>query len=466
MATIDYKAIENLIQNDLLECRRLFTRSVTDIPKYSTLDKIQEDYPGFVREYFTAHKAGLRILIDGILHLENLLTQTNVANTPDSYKTETAKLSYWKHLLELSYNTFVWVNVGMDRSNVRKVFKGPRYGDLAYQNIQSVLTYASKVNKGPNEIAIPLDFCSFSPICDILKVSYSESDNVLHTAFIEAKSGKVNYEMLETINAGTMDAYFRFFDTYGEKGIKQMERFFRQGIMLEKSQELINAEPGIYENPLNPEEHLMILANEALVHHFSDKVAQLLEKVDRRQFAVDQVDNCLVIGAISTEDEKTLMLGEFDLRLYVYHFFINPAALDGAPYPPDLHEILSTIKLVDWRRGFSSIILEPIILRDIPDHHLIDLLLGRKMLKFFFSPQRFVALCNDNGIKANFISIKEGNRLMSFGLTKGVVDFDSQFIRFSLGDFSGIFGEGLFHEILFNWVYPTSIIEQMKQRGS
>ena len=88
------------------------------------------------------------------------------------------------------------------------------------------------------------------------------------------------------------------------------------------------------------------------------------------------------------------------------------------------------------------------------------------MLKFFFSPQRFVALCNDNGIKANFISIKEGNRLMSFGLTKGVVDFDSQFIRFSLGDFSGIFGEGLFHEILFNWVYPTSIIEQMKQRGS
>lgn len=463
MATVDYKATENLIHNDLLECRRLFTRSVTDIPKYSTLEKIREDYPGFERECFKAHKAALRVLIDGILHLENLLTQANVANAPDSHKTETIKLGYWERLLELSYNTLVWVSVGMDRSNVRKVFKSPKYGDLAHQNIQSVLAYVSEVNKDPNEIAIPLDFCSFSPICDILKISYSESDNIRHTAFIEAKSGKVNDEMLETIDAGTMDAYFRFFDTYGERGIKQMERFFRQQIMLEKSQKLVNAEPGVYENPANPKEDLAILANEAQVHYFSDKVAQLLEKADQKEFAVDQVDDCLILGAINAEGEKMLMLGEYDVRLYVYHSFINPATLDGAPYPPNLHEILSTIKLVDWREGFGSVILEPITLRHIPDQYLIDLLLGRKVLKFFFNPQKFVALCNDNGIKTDFTSTKEANRLRSFGFTKGVVDFDGRFIRFSVGDFTGTFAEGPFHDMLFNWIHPMSIIEQMKQ---
>jgi len=460
---IDYKKTENLIQNDILECRRLFTRSVTDIPKYSTLEEIREDYPGFTRECFKAHKAALRILIDGILHLENLLAQTNVANALDSHKTETVKLVYWKRLLELSYNTFVWVNVGMDKSNVRKVFKGPKYGDLAHQNIQSLLPYVSEINKDPNEIAIPLDFCSFSPICDILKISYSESDNVLHTAFIEAKSGKVNDEMLETINAGTMDAYFGFFDTYGEKGIKQMKRFFRQRIMLEKSRKLINAEPGVYENPANPKEDLAILATETQMQYFSDKVAELLEKAERREFAVGEVDNCLVLGAINAEDEKMPMLGEFDLRLYVYHSFINPATLHGAPSPPDLHVILDTIKLIDWREGFSSVILEPIMLRDIPDQHLIDLLLGRKVLKFFFNPQRFVALCNDNGIKADFTSVKEANRLRSFGLAKGVVDFDGQLIRFSVGDSSWTFAEGPFHDMLFNWIHPTSIIERMKQ---
>jgi hypothetical protein len=463
MATIDYKATENRIQNDLLECRRLFTRSVIDIPKYSTLEKIKEDYSGFQRECFKAHKAALRILIDGILHLENLLMQTNIANTPDSYKAETAKLCYLKRLLELSYNTFVWISVGMDRSNIRKVFKGPKYGDLSHQNIESVLAYISEANKDSNEIAIPLDFCSFSPICDILKISYSESDNVRHIAFIEAKSGKVNDAMLETIDVGTMDAYFRFFDLYGEKGIKQMERFFRQSKIHKKSQELINAEPGVYENPVNPEERLIILANESQAHHFSDKVAQLLEKADRKEFAVDQVDNCLVVGAINAEDEKILMLGEYDERLYIYHSFINPNTLDGAPYPPDLSKILSTIKLIDWREGFGSVILEPIMLRHIPGQHLIDLLLGRKRLKFFFNPQRFVFLCNDNGLKAKLTSTKEANRMRSSGSTKGLVDFDGQFIHYSLGDISAILGDGIFHEMLFNWVNPTSIINQMKE---
>lgn len=463
MATIDYKATESRIQNDLLECRRLFTRSVTDIPKYSTPEKIRDDYPGFLRELFKAHKAALTILIDGILHLENLLTQTNLADDSDSHKPELAKLGYWKRLLELSFNTFVWLNIGMDRSNVRRVFKGPKYGDLFHQNIESVLAYISKVNKDPNEIAIPLDFCSFSPICDILKISYSESDNVRRTAFIEAKSGKVNDEMLETIDTGTMDSYFKFFDTYGEKGIKQMERFFRQGMMLEKSQKLVDAEPGVYENPVNPDEHLIILANETQVHHFSDKVAQLLEKANRKEFAVDQVDNCLVIGAINAEDEKILMLGEYDVRLYIYHSFINTATLNGAPYPPDLPEILSTIKLIDWREGFGSVILEPIMLRNIPDQHLIDLLLCKRKLKIFFDPQGFVDLCNDNGLRTNFINRKEVNRLMSSGSTKGLVNFNGQFIHFSHGDISMAFGDGTFHEILFNWVYPTSVIEQMKQ---
>lgn len=463
MASIDYKSTENRIKNDLLECRWLFTRSVTDIPKYSTPEKIREDYPGFLRELFKAHKAALTFLIDGIQHIENLITQTKDANTADSHKTETAKLAYWKRLLELSYNTFVWLNVGIDRSSVRKVFKGPKYGDLAHQNIESVLAYIREVNKSPNEIAIPLDFCCFSPICDILKISYIETDNVQRTSFIEAKSGKVNDEMLETIDAGTMGAYFKFFDTYGEKGIKQMERFSRQGMTAKNSLELLGAEPGVYGNPVNPEEHLIILANEAQVHHFSDKVAQLLEKADRKDFAVDQVDYCLVIGAINAEDEKILKLGEFDVRLYVYHSFINPATLDGTPYPPNLPEILSTIKLIDWREGFGSVILEPVMLRHIPDEYLADLLLGRKRLKFFFNPQQFITLCNDNGLKADFTTTKEANRLRSSGSTKGLVDFDGQFIRFSLGDVSATLGDGTFDEMLFNWVHPSSVIEQIKQ---
>lgn len=463
MSAIDYKAIESRIHDDLLECRLLFTRSVTDVPKYSTLDKIRKDYSGFLREVFKAHKAALTILIDAIMHLENLFTKTNVENLAHAQKIESEKLEYWKLLLELSYNTLVWLNVGMDKCNVRRVFKGPKYGDLAQQNIESLLAYVSEVNKDPNEIAIPLDFCSFSPICDILKVSYSESDNTLRRLFIEAKSGKVNDEMLETISSGTMEAYFKFFDTYGKKGIKQMERFFRQQMILDKSQKLVDAKPAVYQNPVNPEEHLIISADEADVHHFSDKVAELLDKADRKKFAVDQIDNSLVIGAINTEDEKISMLGEYDVRLYIFQSFINPTTLDGAPYPSDLPQILSAIKLTDWREGFRSVALEPIIVRQIPDKSLIDLLVGRKMLKFFFSPQKFVDLCNDRGLEARFTTTKEANRMRSSGSIKGLVDFDGQFIKLFFASGTITLGDGILHDMLFNWVRPTSVIEKVKQ---
>ena len=463
MSAIDYRTIEGRIRDELTECRRLFTRSVTDIPEYSTLDKIRENYQGFLREVFKAQKSALAILISRILYLEKLLIKTNANNPNCPQKAETSKLGYWKRLLELSFNTLVWLNVGMDRSNVRRVFKGPRYGDLAQQNIGSVLAYIGEVNKIPNEIAIPLDFSPFSPICDILKVSYSENDNTVKRLFIEAKSGKVNDEILETIKAGTKEAYLGFFDNYGDKGIKQMERTFRQAMMLEKSIELVDAKPGVYRNPEKLEKNLIISANETNAQHFYNKIAELLDRAGKKEFAVDHVDNCLVIGAVNNEDDKSLMLGEYDVRLYIFHSFINPETLKGAEYPPDLPQILNSIRLTDWREGFGSVVLEPVTLRPVPDEPLIDLLLGRRGLKFYFDPQEFIILCNSRGVEARLTSKKEASRLRSSGSAKGLVNFGGQFIQLSVGGGNFIIGEGILHEMIFNWYRPTSVIDQIKQ---
>lgn len=464
MSDIDYQSLENRIRDDFLECRRLFTRSVTDNPSYSTTDLIQADYMGFLKEVFKAHKSAMKILIDGILYLEDLIIKANDANSTTLQKEKTAKLRYWKILLESSYNTLVWLNVGMDRSNYKRIFKGPKRGYLVHQNIELLLRYIRDVNKNPDEIAIPLDFCSFSPICDFLKVSWSENEKKLRRYYIEAKSGKVNDEMIETIEDGTKEAYFEFFDTYGEKGIKQIDRCFRQMIFLNKSTNLIDTDPGIYEDPTHPKAQLAILDNEAVTLHFSDIVAQLLEKGDRNEFAVDLVDDCLVIGVINTEDKRLSMLSEYDLRLYIFHAFIDPETLKGTPYPPDLSGILDNIPLGDWLKGFGSVVFEPITLRRIPDRYLIELLLAKKRLKFYFSPKEFISLCNKRGLEARFATKKEVSHMKSSGLGTGLADINGQFISVPFGGNSFIFGEGILHEMLFNWVRPTSIINMTKQR--
>ncbi len=461
MTTIDYKAIEALVEKDLLESRRLLTRSVTDNPKYSTLDKIRENYTGFIREVFKVHKAALSILRNRILYLEDLISKAN-GTSAGSQNTGTAKLIFWKHVLEKSYDAFVWMNVGMDRSSFKKVFKGKKHGDLAHQNIESVLGYVGEVNKNQDEIAIPLDFCSITPICDVLRVSFSEENKARQLTFIEMKSGRVNNEMLDTIHSGTTEGYLKFFDAHGEGGIKQMERYFRQAERFERGYKLVGAELGAYENPDQPKQNLLILSSEVGLERFSDKVSQLLEKASKREYAVGEVDGCLIMGAVNTCDEKTLMLGEYDIRLYIYHSFINPAALDGAPLPENLPQILAAIKLIDWLEGLGSVVLNPILLRKLPDAQLMDLLLGRIRLKLFFHVQSFIDLCSTNGLDARLIDRKGFNRLHLSDSDEGLSKFNGEYIQFTTQESIQVMGDGTYHEMVFNWVHPRIIIDQTK----
>lgn len=118
------------------------------------------------------------------------------------------------------------------------------------------------------------------------------------------------------------------------------------------------------------------------------------------------------------------------------------------------------IKLSDWRKGFSSVILFPPLVRSISDKYLIDLLMGRKRLMFFFNPNRFIDLCNKNGISACFTTQKEANCLKSRGMAKGLVEFDRKFIRFSSQETDWMLADGALGEVVYNWVKPISIVKQ------
>jgi len=454
----------NQIEDTLLECRRLLTHSVTDLPEYSTMEKIRTDFPNFVRECHVAYKQALGILISQILAIEKQVRRLTRLTVPrgDSLKEKIGQLKYWKLLLELSFNTFVWIAVGWDRSKVKKVFKGPKYGALTEQNIDLLLDYVNQANQEPEDFVVPLDFCRFCSIGDLLRIGFKEPENILKLDFIEAKSGKVNDEMLETIQSRQQSQYLDFFDKYGRKGIKQMERYFRQQHALIENLKLMHAEPGIYNNPAKEDEKFIICANETIPEDYTSKVIQLLESSEKDEYCVDEIDECLVAGVINTKCSELAVLADFDIRLFIYHRYINPDALHEPPVSDELVGVLKTIKLRDWREGFSSVILHPILVRPIPDKYLLDLLMGRKRLMFFFNPQRFIDLCKRNGVNTSFITTKEANRLKSRGEAKGLLELDGKFIRCSLQETDLILGEGILGEIFYNWMRPVSIVESMK----
>jgi hypothetical protein len=122
------------------------------------------------------------------------------------------------------------------------------------------------------------------------------------------------------------------------------------------------------------------------------------------------------------------------------------------------------LKLREWRQGFSSVVLFPLPERRLPDNLLMDLLLGRKLLKFFFNPYVFVGLAQCSGIRMEFLSKKATGRLKAKGHAKDIVDFDGHAIAVSDEISEVSFGHGTFDEIFYNWVRPASIIESYPHR--
>jgi len=378
----------------------------------------------------------------------------------DSSSSRISRLRYWKLLLELFFNTFVWIAMGLDRNDVKRIAKGPKYGALKYQNIDDTLAWIAEQNKNRDVRAIPLDFCSFGCVCDVLKITRDPTRGLTRD-LIEMKSGSVNAVIYETIGKGTEEAYFGFFDKYGDKGIKQMHRVFKQQDALRRNTELLGAGRGVYENPDKPEVQLIIAEDDKPRQYFTETVARLLGASDKGDFAVDAIDECLVLGVVNTENKDRYVLGEFDLKLFIHGIYVEPH-LAKPRTPDELIADFKQLKLREWRQGFGSVVLFPLPERRLPDNLLMDLLLGRKLLKFFFNPYVFVGLAQRSGIRMEFLSKKATGRLKAKGHAKDIVDFDGHAIVVSDEISEVTLGHGTFDEIFYNWVRPASIIESFR----
>lgn len=65
----------NEIERDLLECRRLITRAVTDQTEFATREKINANYLEFLRRCDSVHKEAEAILVRDILAIEEELEE-------------------------------------------------------------------------------------------------------------------------------------------------------------------------------------------------------------------------------------------------------------------------------------------------------------------------------------------------------------------------------------------------------
>jgi hypothetical protein len=153
------------IERTLLRCRLLLTRSAVQRLGYRTSAELSQNHVTFLHECHAVFKRAQKLLIRDLLALEAQLAEAQ--KNPVDQKEAISRLRYWITLLELTYDSFLWIVANHDRSDLTKFYKGPKHGALLYQNIQSVIELAEQLNQEPEVFAIPLDFSRFTCIGDI-----------------------------------------------------------------------------------------------------------------------------------------------------------------------------------------------------------------------------------------------------------------------------------------------------------
>src|SRR5258706_9578653 len=390
---------QKTLERHITKYRYHLTRSLIRLPQFSSKQKIQKNLKAFLKRLHVEYKTAQQILISDYIEIENEM------KTIDDER-EINRRHLWIATIELSFNALVWVANRWDRDLVKRVFKGPKHGTLDSRNATSVVSALEFMNKRGNDFSIALDFCRVECIADILKIHIHPKHLTLETEVIEVKEGKVNAEMLVTIRTGSKKSYFDYFERYGEHGIKQMKRHFRQTQVASKSLEIMNSETGgRFETKDGP---LFIhLANEPRVHYVSG-IKNLLKHLKKNRWGSFLVDGCLWVCGARVENNRDISAADFFIRHPIHHVISNDCQVcanrDG------WMEALGRIKMLDgWKFLFAYVALEPFIQRPISDKEMLDILFGRVRFWFHLHADPFRRFCHDLGLEAGFLKKKEVN---------------------------------------------------------
>ncbi len=146
----------------LLRFRYLVTRAL----RHRSLLNPARNADAFISELHRLHKKAAQILIDTTIELESDLKRVSETGKNAS---EANKYRHWLASVASCCETFV--EFAFRSCDVHHLYKGPRFGSLDQQNVQSVLKVTEEINKSPHLFAFPLDFTRFSCTGDVLCIA-------------------------------------------------------------------------------------------------------------------------------------------------------------------------------------------------------------------------------------------------------------------------------------------------------
>ncbi|ELV8694275.1 hypothetical protein QNE54_000989 [Vibrio fluvialis] len=334
-------------------------------------------------------------------------------------------------------DAIAWQLLGNQLAHARRFFKSTPQPDLFNSNFESVVFAAREsVKQIPDSIALISDLTSFIQVGDLLIV-----DPKSGLTIAEVKEGEMNAKigdfMRFFIESKCERALYHFAKEEGEQAFKQLGRMFRQASRMSHVTRVMKTgkdiDPDTNEKVSIPEPYFII-------DEWDERLSNTLDNAHEKGWAIDVIDNCLFVGAYSSDHMR---IGG--------HIIFN-SWFDEMGGTPDCPRAL----LIDCMRNPLAL---PIFSRNIPEKYKFDILFGRKQVCMGICIESLLHQCEEVGLSVRVATNKERGRLDQTG--KRPYKHKGNAIFIGNGHVETVLMDGVFLRIMFHGQSPISVIKSL-----
>ncbi|MFW2600340.1 hypothetical protein [Aliarcobacter butzleri] len=397
-----------------------------------------EEINKFTEYVHIGFKKGQELVLDEMLKYENNLFELNKTlklsrkekNKDLEKETQNtiSLIDYKISILRIFIDFIAWQFLGQQYYKVRRFYdmnkkynSRPTLSKSNIESVKSVVDYYHSLN--PLNFALISDLTTFIDIGDILLM-----DNY-QVIPIEVKEGQKNKEVFEFLFEQKIPSNPEIID---DKFIKQMERVLNQAERGKLLTDVLQNEKG-----LDPFTKLETNVNDKAfeIETYILEFKKMIDGLKDKNYSYNIIEDVISLGIYQKD---FIMAGNTLIP------FLNKQMF-GKDYP-----------VINFRYKFQIPVTEPIFYLGLSKETIFDIFFGRINIIISINLDKFIELCNLNGLDAGYLSKKETMKRKQNGEIE-LFEFERQNIKIN-----GSLIDGLISRMIFDFVKPSSIIKYLK----
>lgn len=338
---------------------------------------------------------------------------------------------YQERVLRKIIDSLAWQIFNYDLTTLRRLYYGQELIDITDSNLESEISFTKNyVRDNPEAFVLISDLTSFIQIGDIVTFSKDKGAEIY-----ELKEGPVNckiFEVLGEFAENQCPKYLQLrledenesFRKHFERNIKQLSRINQVSETISKG----------YGTDLLMGQKVRIHQDEIVLDTYTDIVNKLLNDCNKKGYSISVIEGCLLIGV-------------YDVRKCPSCVFDAWAKEEQIEAP-----------IYDIRESFYDPLSFPIFLHSFSDTSIVDIILGKKVIKMTIDLKKWLNTFENDGCKVRWMSRKETARInANMKGSNKIFDINGQGIELEKNEMSMQIGTGIFSRMFTSFNTPLSI---------